>query len=128
MLITEIYKDSIYGTISCYDRIILSGTAGTFGYAGGMSAFFYEKGYRIFDFAKIFAPVTESIKENAERIANENGIKIEYIRKSGAFRKDDRIAEIIEQRGAHEGLVHIFSAMEISNTYNLISRNDFNLG
>ena len=117
MLITEAHKDEIYGIISCYDRIIISGTAGKFGYAGGMTAFFYEKGYRIFDFAKIFAPVTEAIKSNAERVAQENGIAIEYIRKSGAFRKEDRIEGIIKERGIKEGLVHIFSAMEISNTY-----------
>jgi len=117
MLITEKYTPEIHGSISCYDRIIVNGTVGKFGYAGGMTAFFYEKGYRIFDFAKIFAPLTDAIKENAEKVAEENGIKIEYIRKSGAFRKDDRIAEIIAERGSHEGLVHVFSALELSATY-----------
>ena len=117
MLITESHKDDIYGTVSCYDRVIINGTAGRFGYADGMTSFFYEMGYRIFDFAKIFTPTTESIKDNAQRIAAENGVEIEYIRKTGAFRKDDRIAEIIEQRGPGEGLVHIFSALELSNTY-----------
>ena len=115
--ITEIHKEDIYGTISCYDRVIISGTAGIFGYARGMTSFFYGKGYRIFDFANVFKPVTDNIKENAERIAKENGLEIEYIRKAGAFRKDDRIAEIIEKRGTHEGLVHIFSALELSFTY-----------
>lgn len=117
MLITEFHKEDIYGTISCYDRIIVNATAGKFGYAGGMAAFFYEKGYRIFDFANIFTTVTETIKENAKTIAVENGVEIEYIRKAGAFRKDDRISDIIAERGAHEGLVHIFSAMEVCNTY-----------
>jgi hypothetical protein len=117
MLITEKHALEIHGTLSCYDRVIVSGTAGKFGYNVGMTTYFYEKGYRIFDFAKIFTPITEAIKENAERIAKENGIKIEYIRKSGAFRKDDRIAEIIKERGSHEGLVHIFSALEMSSTY-----------
>jgi len=117
MLITEKYTTSICGTLSCYDRVIVSGTAGNWGYAGGMSSFFYEKGFRIFDFAKIFKPLTEAIKANAEKIAVENGIEIEYIRKSGAFRKEDRIAEIIKQRGSHEGLVHVFSALELNITY-----------
>ena len=117
MLITEKYAASIYGTLSCYDRVIVNGTVGKFGYAEGMTSFFYEKGFRIFDFAKIFTPLTEEIKANAEKIALENGIGIEFIRKSGAFRKDDRIAEIIKQRGNHEGLVHVFSALELSTTY-----------
>jgi hypothetical protein len=117
MLITEKYTSDIQGILSCYDRIIVNATAGKFGYAGGMTAFFYEKGYRIFDFAKTFTPLTETIKANAEKIAETSGLKIEYIRKSGAFRKDDRIAEIIAERGTREGLVHIFSALELSQTY-----------
>jgi len=117
MLITEAHKEHIHGTISCYDRVIISGAAGKFGYAGGMTSFFYEMGYRIFDFAKIFEPITNAIKENAQRIADENGVEIEYIRKTSAFRKDDRIASIIESRGTHEGLVHVFSVLELSNTY-----------
>jgi hypothetical protein len=117
MLITEKYTENIHGTLSCYDRIIIKGTAGTFGYAGGMTSFFYQNEYRIFDFAKIFTPITEQIKANIEEIAKNNGIEIEYIRKAGAFRKDDRIAEILLNRGEQEGLVHIFSAVEIANTY-----------
>jgi len=82
-----------------------------------MTSFFYEKGFLIFDFAKIFKPLTEAIRANAEKIAEESGIKIEFIRKPGAFRKEDRIAEIIKQRGSHEGLVHVFSCLELSITY-----------
>ena len=40
MLITEAHKEDIQGTRSCYDRIIIRGTAGKFGYAGGMTSFF----------------------------------------------------------------------------------------
>jgi hypothetical protein len=54
---------------------------------------------------------------NNDKIALENSHTTEYIRKSGAFRKDDKIAEIIEKRGSHEGLVHIFSVLEMSDTY-----------
>ena len=117
MLITETHKEEINGTISCYDRVIVKGTLGTFGYAGGMTSFFYQNGYKIFDFAKVFEPITEQIKAKAEEIAKDNRLEIEYIRKSGAFRKEDRVAEIIAKRGEHEGLVHIFSALEISGTY-----------
>ena len=57
------------------------------------------------------------VRENAERIAAENGIEIEYIRKVGAFRKDDRIEAIIEEKKITNGLVHIFSAMEGCHSY-----------
>jgi hypothetical protein len=117
MLITEKYESNIHGTISCYDRVVIFATPGKLGYSGGMTDFFYKHNYKIFDFHKVFEPVTEEIKKNAERIARENGLKIEYVRKTGAFRKEDRIQEIIKTRGEHEGLVHIFSALETSNTF-----------
>jgi hypothetical protein len=117
MLLTESHAVDISGTISTYDRVIINGTAGTWGYSGGMTAFFNAQGYRIFDFAKVFIPTTESIKANAELLAQENGLEIEYIRKLKAFRKDDKIAEIILKRGEHPGLVHIFSALELNSTY-----------
>lgn len=41
----------------------------------------------------------------------------EHIRKLRAFRKDDRIQEIISKTGKTEGMIHIFSAMEQCNTY-----------
>ena len=117
MLITEKYEKDILGVLHCYDRVIINGVAGTFGYADGMATFFNINRWKMFDFAKVFTPVTENIKENAEKIALENSLTIEYIRKSGAFRKDDKIAEIIKKRGTHEGLVHVFSVLEMSNTY-----------
>jgi hypothetical protein len=117
MLITETHKNDILGTLYCYDRVIINGTAGSFGYADGMTTFFNIHKYKIFDFANIFTPITEQIKLNAEKIAKDNGIEIEYIRKTGAFRKDDKIDEIIKARGEKEGIIHIFSALEMNKTY-----------
>jgi hypothetical protein len=97
--------------------VLINATAGTFGYPDGMTVFFNQKGYRIFDFANVFTPVTERIKKNAERLAGENGLEIEYIRNTNAFRKEDKIAAIVEERGEEEGLVHIFSALELNKTY-----------
>ena len=39
MLITETHKNDILGTLYCYDRVIINGTAGSFGYADGMTTF-----------------------------------------------------------------------------------------
>ena len=108
MLITEAYKDDIVGILQCYDRVNINATAGTFGYSAGMTNFFYSNGFRIFDFHKVFAPVTENIIKNAEQIAVDNNLEIEFVRKPKSFRKDDKIAEIVKNRGNHEGLVHIF--------------------
>jgi hypothetical protein len=117
MLVTEKYRDKISGIINCYDRINIRCSAGMLGYADGMEMFFNILGRRCFDFHKVFEPVTEAIKKNAEKIASENNLTIEYVRNVGAFRKDDKIADILAERGEHEGIVKIYSQLEMSNTY-----------
>ena len=116
-LLTERYENEISGVLGCYDRVIIRGTAGLFGYAGGMTSFFYAHNYKIFDFANIFKPVTDDIISNIKFMAAQNGVGIEYVRKPGSFRKDDMIEKILEARGNKPGLVHIFSQLELCNTY-----------
>ena len=50
-----------------------------------------------------------------ERVAVENGIEIEFVRGRKIFRKEDRVKEILNQRGQHPdpGVVGILSAMEM---------------
>jgi hypothetical protein len=117
MLLIEKYAEKINGTITCYDRIIIQGVIPSWSYAGGMTGYFYGNNMKIFDYAKFSQPLTERVRENAERIAKENGLEIEFIRKTQSFRKDDKIQGIIKEKGITEGLVHIFSAMECCNTY-----------
>ena len=45
----------------------------------------------------------EQVRQNAQRIVDENGIEIEFIRKLRAFRKDDRIQKIISETGKKSG-------------------------
>ena len=117
MLLTDKYADKIYGVITCYDRMIIQGYIPGWSYAEGMTAYLKANGIRIFDLASFSQSLTEQIRQNAKKIADENGIEIEFIRKLRAFRKDDRIQEIISNTGKTEGLIHIFSAMEQCNTY-----------
>jgi len=117
MILTDKYADKIYGTLTCYDRMIIQGYIPVWSYAEGMTGYLNAKGIRIFDYSSFSQPFTEQIRQNAQKIADENGIEIEFIRKLRAFRKDDRIQEIISKTGKTEGLIHIFSAMEQCNTY-----------
>ena len=57
-------------------------------------------------------PLREEVRQNAERLAREHGLEIEFIRSVRAFRKEDRLRAILAQRGEQPGLVHIFAAME----------------
>lgn len=117
-MITEQYREQIRGTLSCYDRIILRGTIPVWCFADGMTSFLHSKQIKVFDYPdKLAKPLREEIRANAERLATENGIEIEFIRKIKNFRKEDRIQAILKQRGSHSGLVHIFSAMETCTSY-----------
>ncbi len=118
MLLTDKYADKIHGIITCYDRMIIQGYIPNWSHAEAMAAYMKLNGIRIFDYPTSFSqPLTEQVRQNAEKIAHENGMEIEFIRKLHAFRKDDRIQNIIAETGKTEGLIHIFSAMECCNTY-----------
>ena len=115
-LITERYREQIAGVLSCYDRLIIQGTLPVFCYADGMTGYLCKRGIRIFDFAQFAKPLTEAIRENAEALAAQNGLQVDYIRKKN-FRKEERIQEILRKRGSEPGLVWIFSALEPCTTY-----------
>ena len=114
--IPEKYKDQISFVLSCYDRIIISGILPEINHSKAMTSFLFNKGIRIFDYAKFAEPLKEKLRENAEQLAKENGIEIEFIRNTNT-RKEDIIAKKLKERGTHPGLVHIISAMEICPTY-----------
>jgi len=115
-LLTERYKDKIKGKLSCYDRIVITGTLPVISNARELTSLLYRRGVRIFDYPKFAEPFKEKLRETAIQLAADNNIEIEYIRK-GNVRKEDIIAKIISRRGAHPGMVHIVSAMEGCNTY-----------
>ena len=117
-LLSDKYNADLHGVLNCYDRIIITGNVHPLCYSKGMTKYLYVHKIRIFDYATQFAePLREAIRANAEAVAEENGVEIEFIRKSKAFRKEDRIREILEARGDHPGLAHVFSAMERCTAY-----------
>jgi hypothetical protein len=109
--LTERYATKIRGVLSCYDRVIISGTLPGLCYAEGMERYLRSHGIRLFDYAHFAEPYRERIRENAEAIAQENGLEIEFLRGSGT-RKEDRVQAILKERGDAPGLVCIFAAME----------------
>lgn len=116
-LITEQYKDQIRGVMSCFDRIVIRGTIAGWGYPEGMTSFFNFQHVLIFDYPEWAKGLNNEIRQNTERLAAENGIKIEFVRKTKECRKEDRIKAILDKRGNHPGLVHIFSVMESCASY-----------
>src|SRR5215470_477149 len=116
-LLTERHADEIAGVLSCYDRILIQGTLPGLCYAEGMTGYLYAHQVRIFNYPRWAEPFREALRENAERLAAENGLEIEFIRRPKSFGKEDKIQQVLQPRGRHPVLVWIFSAMEPCSTY-----------
>lgn len=117
-LLSERYSAELDGVLSCYDRIVITGSLQPLCYAQGMTHYLYQQGIRIFDYAKFAEPLRDAIRANAEALAQANGLKIEFTRSGKKdFRKESRIQKILKERGEQPGLVHIFGAMEACSSY-----------
>jgi DNA-binding Lrp family transcriptional regulator len=112
----ERYHDKVAGVMSCWDRVIIQGTLPGLSYAAGMTSYLNAHDIRIFDYPRFAQPLRDEVRANAEKLAAETGIEIEFMRKS-SYRKEARIKEVLKQRGDHPGLVHILSAMEACPSY-----------
>lgn len=116
-LLTERYKDKLLGVLSCYDRVVITGTLPGACYAQGMTSYLYSRQIKVFDYAKVFAdPMRDMIRENAMMIAKTHGMEIEFVSNSHV-RKEDLVSKVLTKRGDHPGLVHILSAMEACTAY-----------
>jgi hypothetical protein len=129
--LTERYDDRIAGVLSCYDRLVITGTLPVINwiwrsrstgtrtvvcYAAGMTGYLNAKGIRIFDYPEFAKTLRDRVRERAASLAAEAGITIEHIAKPH-IRKEDVVARVLRQRGDRPGLVHIISAMEACDAY-----------
>ncbi len=112
----ERYDERIAGVLSCYDRVVITGTVPVICYAEGMTRFLHARGIRIFDFPHFAQTLRDDVRDRAASLAAEAGVRIEHIARSH-IRKEDVVARVLAERGDHPGLVHILSAMEACDSY-----------
>ena len=112
----ERYDERIAGVLSCYDRVVITGTLPGVCYAEGMTRFLHANGVRIFDYPQFAMTLRDRVRDRAASLAAEAGVTIEHIGKAH-IRKEDVVARVLEQRGDRPGLVHILSAMEACDAY-----------
>jgi hypothetical protein len=113
----ERHASKIRGVLSCFDRVVLTGTLPDLCHAEAMARYLGARAIRLFDYPRWAEPFRDEIRTHAEHLAHDHGLTIEFIRRGKAFRKEDRIKTIVAQRGDHPGLVHIFSAMESCSSF-----------
>lgn len=114
--LVERYAANLHGVLSCYDRIIVTGTLPGACYAGGMTSFLFSRGIRIFDYPRFAEPLRESIRLRAQEVCAAAGVQIEHVSKAH-IRKEDLVARVLQARGDAPGLVHVISAMESCPSY-----------
>jgi hypothetical protein len=74
---TERYDERIAGILSCYDRVVITGTVPIICYAEGMTRFLYSKDIRIFDYATVAMTLRDRVRDRACLLASAAGMTIE---------------------------------------------------
>jgi predicted transcriptional regulator len=110
------YREKIKFSLSCYDRLIITGVIPEISYAQGMTSYLNSKGIRIFDYAEFAQGLREKLRAQIDSVVKESGVEVQYLNKSG-IRKESLVADIIKKRGDHSGIVCILSTLETCNTY-----------
>jgi hypothetical protein len=103
------YNSQISFSLSCYDRLIITGCMPDISYAAGMTNYLYSKGIRIFDYAKFAEGLRDNIRKQTDTLSKENEVEVQYLNKSG-IRKESPVSAILKKRGDHPGVVCIFSS------------------
>jgi hypothetical protein len=97
--VIERHRDKIVSVLSCFDRLVPS-----VAYPQAVAAELDRRDIRLFDYAKQFAlPFRAAIRARTEQLAAEEWVKIEYIQRIKSFRKEDRIQQILAERGNRAG-------------------------
>src|SRR6185312_13764725 len=105
------YQAQIAGVLSCYDRVVVTGTLPHICYPEGMTRYLHGCEVPIFEFPAFAQTLRDRLRERAEKLAAEAGIAVEYIGHRGV-RKEEVVARVLRERGDHPGLVHVLSAIE----------------
>ena len=100
--LTERYRERLAGVLSCYDRIIVTGTLPGACYAKGMTGFLSARQIRIFDYPRFAQPLRDRVRDRAAELASAAGITIEHLAKHH-IRKEDVVARVLVVRGDRPG-------------------------
>lgn len=111
------YNDIIQGTLSCYDRMIISGTMPGWRYPGAMKSFLLKKKLKFVDYPKFAKTIGEKIRSQMESISKKSEVPIVYIKSPRKVNKENYVRNIITEKNLKQGVVAIFSVMETCEGY-----------
>jgi hypothetical protein len=114
--LAERHDGRIARMLSCYDRLVITGTLPVVCYAAGMTGYLNANGIRIFDYLNFAKTLRDRMRERAAALAADAGVSIEHIAKPHV-QKAEVVSRALAQRDEHPGLVHVISAMEACDAY-----------
>jgi hypothetical protein len=110
------YQDQILGTLTTVDRLIVRGHLMAFWYDRAFQNFLHRQGVRMADFGRYVQNATEAVRAHAQGLAQRSGRPWCHLNKT-IRGKDDLAREIARKDGIQEGLICVFSAMELANCF-----------
>jgi hypothetical protein len=111
------YADRIVGCLSCFDRLIIWGTLVRVSHAPGLCQRLKELDVPLAQFAQFAMGQRDALEQHLVQLAATAGVEIEYLKSARAVRKEERVQEVLAQRGDHPGLVHIFTVVEPARVF-----------
>ena len=119
-LFLQRHGKKIEAVLGCYDRLVITGTLLDVAYPAAVQHRLNERDLRCFELGEFAEPLREAVRENAEAVAKEAGLEIEYLVSKGA-RKEERVAAALSRgvapsRGEMTPMVRPISAAAAGET------------
>jgi len=111
------HENKIAGTLSCFDRVIIHGSLSKWGFTHNMNSYLITNKIKVKDYLPFAKEQNILVRQAVEATALENELPIEHIRSPHRFDKEKYIQQLLAGRGEQEGIVCIFSSMEICDCY-----------
>ena len=119
----SIHQDEIVGTLSMFDRMIFKGYLTGFFPKGAFAAYLSRHGIWLKDFGNYVQQSTQALKAHVERLAQEAGRPLTYLQspptKAKGQTKEDLARSIAERDSITEGLVCVFSVLEVCMSFDV---------
>ena len=75
--LTERYSEKILGVLGCFDRIVITGSLPDCCHVDAMKAQLLKRKMLFFDYPKLVNPLRNRLHENAKKLAQEAGVRVE---------------------------------------------------
>jgi len=120
------HRDKIKGVLSGLDRIRFRGTLRSIAHPWGLKHFLQAAGVLLKDFKDYVLGRTRQVQQAAERVAHEAGRPLVYLPRSTTS-KEDLARDIARKDGVTQGLVAVFSTIELCWSFEVAYNRDTRL-